>query len=138
MCCVQGDVKVKQEEGVEGSPAHRPAASPLPLDKEKDAAQAAVSNEPAYIYFGFVLFVFCVYVILICLIVDMLHCRYVPGIGTVHPILALVLHALTSSLPQWALGFLTFTLPEFFYDVIMPHAIQINDVILWGLKQLHW
>ena len=33
---------------------------------------------------------------------------------------------------------LTFTLPEVFYDVIMPYAIQINDVILWGLRRPHW
>ena len=33
---------------------------------------------------------------------------------------------------------LTFTLPEVFYDVIMPYAIQINDVILWGLGRPHW
>ena len=25
-----------------------------------------------------------------------------------------------------------------FYDVIIPYAIQINDVILWGLKRPHW
>ena len=34
--------------------------------------------------------------------------------------------------------YLTFTLPEVFYDVIMPYVIHINDVILWVLKRPHW
>ena len=33
---------------------------------------------------------------------------------------------------------LTFTLPEVFYDVIMPYAIHINNVIFWGLKPPYW
>ena len=33
---------------------------------------------------------------------------------------------------------LTFTLPEVFYDVMMAYTIQINDVILWGLRRPHW